>query len=227
MSGQRIAVTRAAPENARTAARLRALGAEPVLAPLLSIEPREFDTSLSGVQALLFSSSNGVRAFGQASSARDRPVLAVGDATAEAARAAGFADVRSADGDVGALAALAQASFATAGGALLHISGVEAAGQLTAELDAVGFEAERRIAYEARAVTALPAAFGEPLDIVLFHSARAAEIFVRLGAARAAGLTAGCLSANVAKAAAGAPWARVIVAPTPREDALLEATLRG
>ncbi|WP_415491802.1 uroporphyrinogen-III synthase, partial [Brevundimonas diminuta] len=37
---------------------------------------------------------------------RRHPVFAVGDATAEAARAAGFADVRSAAGDIHALARL-------------------------------------------------------------------------------------------------------------------------
>lgn len=222
----RAAITRAAPENERTAARVRALGAEPVLAPLLTIERRDFDASLAGIQALLFTSINGVRAFAGETMARTLPVMAVGDATAQAAREAGFTDIHSANGDVAALSALAKQTFDPAQGALLHISGADVAGDLIAALDAAGFDAERRIGYAARPVTALPPAFRGPLDIVLFHSPRAARIFVRLGAPNAEALVAGCLSPAVAASAAGPAWKQLIVAPAPREDALLEATFR-
>lgn len=225
MSSQRVAVTRAAPENERTAARLRAMGAEPVLAPLLTIERRDFDASLAGIQALLFTSINGVRAFAGETMARTTPVMAVGDATAQAARDAGFTDVRSANGDIEALSALARQTFDPAAGALLHISGADVAGDLIAALDAAGFDAERRIGYAARPVAALPPALSAPLDLVLFHSPRAARIFVRFGAPNAETLIAGCLSAAVAEAASGPAWKQLIVAPAPREDALLEATL--
>lgn len=227
MSGPRVAITRAAPENERTAARVRALGAEPVLAPLLEIHTLDFDANLIGVQALLFTSANGVRAFAGASAVRDKAVLAVGDATAQTARDLGFSDVRSADGDVGALTTMAESTLDSAAGAVVHFSGAEIAGDLVRALDAAGFEAERRIAYEARAATAIPAGLGGPLDVVLFHSPRAARIFVRLGAPGAGALTAGCFSAAVADAARGAPWKRIIVSPAPREEAFLEATLNG
>jgi uroporphyrinogen-III synthase len=223
----RVAVTRALPEAEATASRLREIGAEAVLAPLLSIEPRAFDATLDGVQALLFTSTNGVRAFCAATSARDVRVLTVGDATAAAARQAGFADVRSADGDVAALAALAMNSLAPASGNLLHISGAHAAGDLIGALASAGFNAERRVAYEARAAPVLPEAFSGPLDVVLFHSPRAAETFVRLGAPGAERLTAVCISPAAARAAAGAAWKRVIVSQAPREDALLRAVAAG
>lgn len=223
----RVAITRAEPEAARTAARVRAMGAEAIVAPLIHIATRTFDRDLTGVQALLFTSANGVRAFGAAC---DLPVLTVGDATAAAARTAGFTDVHSADGDVHALAALAKATLQPASGALIHICGVHVAGDLTGALAGAGFRAERRIGYEAVAVTELPAAFGQPLDMVMFHSARAAEIFVGFGAPRANQLIAACLSEVVAAAATGSPerridWAQIIVAPRPREDALLQAAL--
>ena len=219
-----MAITRALPDAEHTAARVRALGGEPVLAPLLSIAPCAYDTNISGAQAVLFTSANGVRAF---PGARDCIALTVGDATAEAARAAGFTDVRSAGGDVAALAALAKAQLDPGAGKLIHIGGEHIAGDLVGELRAAGFSAERRIAYAAHAATALPAAFHEPLDIVLFHSARAAQTFVALGAPGAAGLTAACLSAAVAEAAEKTGWKRVIVAPAPREDAFLAAALQG
>lgn len=223
----RVAVTRALPEAERTAERLRALGATPVLAPLLTIEPRPFDASIEGAQALIFTSTNGVRAFAEASAARGCPVLTVGDATAAAAREAGFADVRSADGAVSDLAALAKRALDPAKGRIVHIGGAHLAGDLAGELGAHGFAVERRIAYEAVAARALPDSFATPLDAVLFHSARAAETFAALGAPQAQGLLAACISDAVARAARKAAWKRVIVAPAPREDALLAALLRG
>jgi len=220
----RVAITRAAPENARTAERVRAYGAEPILAPLLTITPCTYDTGTKAAQALLFTSSNGVRAF---SGARELPALTVGDATAEAARAAGFADVRSAGGDVANLAALASATLNPTSGKLIHIAGDHVAGDLSGQLSAAGFTVERRLAYISVAAEVLPPALLQPLDIVLFHSARAAETFVRLGAPNSATLTAACLSPQVAEPLRHAPWRQLIVAPAPREEALLDAALGG
>lgn len=223
----RVAITRAEPEASRTAERVRARGAEAVVAPLLTIVPCGYDTSTEGAQAIIFTSTNGVRAFPDARGARDRIVLTVGDATAEAARDAGFNNVRSADGDVAALATLAKAALDPTKGKLIHIAGDHVTGDLGVELRAAGFSVERRLAYASVAAATLPDALKQPLDIVLFHSARAAETFVALGAPNAEKLTAGCLSAAVAEAAGKTSWKRIIVAPRPREDDLLTATLGG
>ncbi|MET0181709.1 MAG: uroporphyrinogen-III synthase [Caulobacterales bacterium] len=226
----RIVVTRAEPEASRTAARIDAAGGTAILAPLLTIAPMPCTQNVGGVQALLFSSANGVRAFGDAPTGVI--ALTVGDATASAARNAGYRDVRSADGDSRALAALAIAELQPSAGKLIHISGANIASDLCGELQRAGFEAERRIAYEARAVDALPQSLvrrlgttPQSIDRVMFHSARAAEIFTRLARLEAKPLTAVCLSENVAKAASNAEWAHIIVAPRPREDALLQAAL--
>jgi uroporphyrinogen-III synthase len=223
----RVAITRAAPDNAQTAERVRARGGEPALAPLLTIVPCAYDTNTEGVQALIFTSSNGVRAFPDVRGAKDRIVLTVGDATAEAAREAGFTDVRSADGDVETLAALAHTSLDPAKGKLVHIAGDHVAGDLGGVLRAAGFVAERRLAYASVAVDVLPDAFNTQLDAVLFHSARAAQTFVSLGAPGSAQLTAACFSQNVADAASTAPWKRLIVSPAPRDEALLDALFSG
>ncbi len=221
----RVAITRALPEAMRTADRVRAYGAEPVLAPLLIREPLRFEPPSPSTQALLFTSSAAPPLFAAAHPAT-LPALCVGDATAAAARAAGFADVRSADGDVEKLAALAAATLDPAKGALLHISGADVAGDLAARLRGHGFAVDRRIAYKAHAVRNLPEAFAGALDIVLFHSPRAAETFLRLGAPRAGALTAGCLSPAIAAAAGKTQWKSVIVAPAPRDEALLQAVLQ-
>lgn len=228
----RIAVTRAEPEASRTAARIDALGGVGVLAPLLTIAPSpQLDRSLTDVQAILFTSANGVRAFGPPAHSGAR-ALTVGAATASAAREIGFDDIVSADGDSHALAALARATLSPAAGKILHISGAHIAGDLAAELASAGFNAERRIAYEAVAAGVLPDALrrrlaDDPpdLDRVLFHSARAAEVFVRLARAAAPKLTAICISETVAQTARTAAWKRVVVAEKAREDALLSAAL--
>lgn len=218
----RIAITRAAQDADLTVQRVRAYGHEPVLAPLLQIAPVAFDADIRGAQALMFTSAAGVRAFASASSARDCMVLTVGDATADAARTAGFARVRSANGDVLALAALARDALNPKQGRLIHMAGTHIAGDLIGALRAAGFEAERRVAYEVRQVATLPDSLNGPLDAVLFYSARAALAFRALGAPHADILTAGALSSAVAQAA-GPGWARMVVAPKPREEALLAA----
>src|SRR5512147_1587588 len=155
MSAQRIAITRALPEAERTAEKLRTLGADPIVAPLLEVKDRAFDADIGDMQALLFTSANGVRASAHKIANRSLPVLTVGDATARAARDAGFSDVRSAGGDVTALSALANASLDPKAGTLLYLSGADVAADLVGWLIAAGFTATRRIVYEARVVAAL------------------------------------------------------------------------
>ena len=133
--------------------------------------------TLIGVQALIFTSANGVRVFAAASQDRSLPAYTVGDASAAVARDAGFTDVRSADGDIAALAKLIRERADPSGGKLLHISGARVARDLAGFLNHAGIAVERRVAYEARPVSELPEAFKQKLDVVLFHSARAAEIF--------------------------------------------------
>jgi uroporphyrinogen-III synthase len=222
---KRIAVTRAQPEADATAARIRARGHEAIIAPLLEIVPRAVDTNVGDAQALLFTSSNGVHAFPVTQDAKTIRVFAVGDATAEAAHDAGFANTESADGDVRTLAALVESKLDPRAGKLIHIGGADLAGDLGGELAATGFSVERRIAYAAMPAQTLPSSFQQALDIVLFHSARAAEAFIALGAPNASHMTAACISANTAVAARKTAWSRVIVAPRPREIDLLDTAL--
>lgn len=221
----RIVITRALPDADDSAARVNARGGEAIVAPLLHIIPMGYDTNVEGAQALIFTSIAGVRAFPDAQRMRALRVLTVGDATAAAARAAGFADVHSADGDAAALAKLAAAVLAPEDGPLVHIRGTHVAGDVAGQLEASGFRVDRRIAYTAAIAPALPPTLTQAWDVALFYSARAAEAFHSLGG-EGAGRTAGCLSQGVADAA-GLGWARMIVAPRPREDALLDAVFNS
>src|ERR1700689_2967092 len=101
----RVLVTRPYDDALETAAKLKALGHDAILAPLLEIRFHDGDEiALDGVQAILATSANGVRALARHSARRDVALFAVGRQSADVARAAGFRDVRSADGDGATLA---------------------------------------------------------------------------------------------------------------------------
>ena len=82
------------------------MGHDAIIAPLLEIRfHNRPPVSLDGVQAILATSANGVRALARRTSDRSLLVFCVGPQTAEAAKALGFAHVKNADGDAKALAA--------------------------------------------------------------------------------------------------------------------------
>ena len=227
----RLLVTRPAVEAEATAEQLRALGHAPIVCPLLIVRQLTGVTvELDGVQALLFTSAAGARAFAAQRSERSIPVIAVGDATADVARALRFMRVRSAQGDGSALVEYVRETLDPARGALLHVSARDVT-DVSAGLAAAGFEYRRAILYEAAQATALPqqaasAVRGGAFDGVLFFSPRSANTFVRLLqgaglAGRCRDAQAFCLSAAIAGEAAALPWATVRTAPSPNQAALL------
>ncbi|HKR20316.1 MAG TPA: uroporphyrinogen-III synthase, partial [Stellaceae bacterium] len=177
------------------------------------------------------------RAFASISPRRDLPAFTVGDATARAARAAGFVQVESADGDVHALAALAARRLDPAAGALIHAAASAVAGDLAGELARAGFTVRRLRLYEAVAATRLTAETRDAIatgavGTAIFFSPRTAETFVTL--VRTAGID-GCaaaivavvLSPAVATAFGPLTWRRIEVAAAPNEPALLAALDRA
>ena len=234
-----VLVTRAEPDGERLAQTLRARGIDVLVEPLMSVRfapesARVLAPFLADVQAILFTSANGVRAFAAASGQRDIKVFAVGDVTARAARDAGFAEIRSAAGAVEDLAALVIASAKPAGGPLLHVAGSVTAGDLAGLLEAAGFSLRRAVLYEAVPAERLSDATRAALecgaiDAALFFSPRNGATFVHL----AAGLENACaridavaLSRAVAQALQPLPWRQILVAAKPNEAALLAALER-
>jgi len=226
---RRIWVTRALPGAKATAARLEAMGLAPLVDPLLEVRDLSPPVDLAGVAALAFTSVNGVAAFARLAEDRDRPVFAVGDRTARAAREAGFSSVLSADGDVEALATLVLEHARGLDGAVLHPSALEPAGDLVSPLASGGLNARRLAVYETvdRAPSPSTLAGLEQLEAVLLHSPRAARALARWLAERPApALRALCLSAAVARPLEGlvrtGRLGGVTSAPHPNETALLE-----
>jgi uroporphyrinogen-III synthase len=233
----RLLVTRPREDAESFAAALAARGIETVIEPMLEIVDLPGPPlTRQDAQAVLFTSVNGVRALqrrnrGDLAEFTDVPVFAVGDASANAARTAGFRQVHSAAGNVETLAALVMARLSPAAGPLLHVAGSQVAGDLAGRLTAAGFVVHRRPLYTARKATALSAGTLEALrhhriDAVTFFSPRTATAFVTLcreaGALPLlAGTAALCLSRAVALAAGTATWRDIVVAPRPDQEALL------
>ena len=120
----RILITRPREDAAPLAEKLKSRGHEVMVEPMLEIRlVPGAAVDLDGVQAVLFTSANGVRAFVAAETRRDIPVFCVGDTTAAAAKAAGFTTVESAAGNVETLASLALQKLKPANGALVHAAG--------------------------------------------------------------------------------------------------------
>ena len=114
------------------AAQLRAMGHEPVLAPLLT--PQFVDgpePDFDGVQAILATSANGIRALvaAHARGATCRLCRGAADQRRKRARP-DFADVRNADGDARRWRRPRPRWATPDKGALLHVCGEEAPGTL-------------------------------------------------------------------------------------------------
>jgi uroporphyrinogen-III synthase len=230
----RLLVTRPEPDAQHTAAALRQHGHTVVVAPLLRIEPVDHAEIGPGpFTAILVTSANaGVAIVRHPRFAQLRalPVFAVGEHSAQAMRAAGFAVVTSADGDVNDLARLAGERLKR-GAALLYLAGADRSGDLAGALSGRGLAVRTIVIYRAIAVVALPPAATEALadglDGVLHFSRRSAETY--LATVRAAGLDDAvlarpvhfCLSAKVAEPLQQAGLTDVRIAAAPTETGLM------
>jgi uroporphyrinogen-III synthase len=229
----RLLVTRPEPDAERTGATLRARGHDVLLAPLLRVEAIACDLGEAAYGAVVMTSANAARAVAAHPSRAvlaALPAFTVGRRTAEAARAAGFADVRSADGDKADLAALIRAEYEAARGPLLYLAGEDRAGEL--DLSASGVAVVTTVIYRAVAAERFPDAVADALaasaiDGVLHFSRRSAQAYLACGCRD--DLLAGalaplqlCLSAAVAAPLAAAGAALIRIAPHPDEAAMIE-----
>ncbi len=229
----RVIVTRPLEDGEATAALLHAMGHEAIVAPLLGAHFHDGQPlHLDGVQGLLFTSANGARALARRTSLRDFPVFAVGTQTAQAARDAGFADVRNADGDAAHLAAIVRQSAKPQDGPLLHASGAEAEGRLARSLAEAGFTVRTEILYDVPLAAELPHAARGALaqgtaDAVLLYSTRSAQAFADLVAkagldAALPRLIACCISEAAARPLRALPFRAIRIAARPNQAALLD-----
>jgi uroporphyrinogen-III synthase len=224
----RVLITRAEPGASLTATRLAELGLEPIVEPLLTLQPLPV-TSIPAFDALAFTSPNGARLFAQLSPRRDAPVFCVGQRTADVARQAGFPIAMSSDGDVVALAQVIARHLAP-GARLLHAGNAESRGGLTERLRAIGCSAEFLAIYAAQPpanpgpILARHLAGDASFDAALIHSPRAGTILGDFLAASPRHATVSVAAISQAAADPLIPHAhRLAIAAEPNELALLTA----
>lgn len=213
-----ILILRPQPGADETAARARTLALEPIMAPLFEVRAIPWPApDASGFDAVMLTSANAARHGGDAMTPfLSLPCWAVGEATAEAAAARGFSDVRTGQSDGAAiLEAMASAGVRTA----FHPSGAD-----HIPLDHPGLRIHRTAVYRSEAVRELSPTHFAALDsgaLVLIHSPRAARTFASLVGARRSRTRLAAISAAAAEAA-GVGWRSLDVAAAPRDEALLE-----
>ncbi|MBZ8134946.1 uroporphyrinogen-III synthase [Afifella sp. IM 167] len=231
----RLLVTRPDPDATRTARSLRMRGHDVLVSPAIRIEPIDAHLPEDGLQAVLVTSANAVRALqvhGELQSLQHLPLYAVGDRTAAEAHHLGFASVDSAHGNAADLAELIRERVAPSDGPLLYLAADRRAGHLEDELAAAGFSVILKEIYRSTpAETLTPeakAALADGEEIgILVYSAESAAAFAR--AVEAAGLrplkksaTYFCLSEQMAGPLRNLGEGPILVANRPNEASLFE-----
>jgi uroporphyrinogen-III synthase len=238
-----VLVTRPAPDDETTAAALRARGFEVMRAPMLRFEQVPCSGLDADYGAAIITSANALRAVEAQldGGLLKRPLFAVGETTAVAARKAGFGNVIAADGDAEALRDLVLASVKKRqlkkSDALLYLAGADLSRDLAGELGAKGLNVVTVTAYRMAPLASLPrevceAFAANAIEAVLHYSQRSARAF--MDAARTEGVEISalavphcCLSANVAAILREAGATQVTAAATPDEKALFAALERA
>jgi uroporphyrinogen-III synthase len=236
----RLLITRPADEAERVAVLLRAHGHDVVLAPLLRIETIDDANFGQGPwAAVLLTSANALRALQphRRNELTRLPVFAVGARTAEAARAAGFSTIISAEGNAADLARVTAGRLGAGRAPLLYLAGSDRAHDLAGDLGEQNIRVETVVAYRALAATRLPATARQALqtrslDGILHYSRRSAAIFLDCAMAdglreQARALTHYCLSARVAEPLSAAGASDIRIASRPDDNALVELMARA
>ena len=211
---RRIAVLRPEPGASATVERARRLGLDALAIPLFEAEPIAWQApDPHDFDALLLTSANAIRHGGeQLAGLRTLRVQAVGEATAKAAREAGFHVETVGDSDVDALLGVIDPTLK-----LMHLCGEDRRQPRQPRQDIAPISV-----YRARALADVDIAPAEGA-IVLVHSPRAARRFAEL--ADAARLDRGSIViagiSGAAADAAGDGWETVEAAGKPSDDALL------
>ena len=214
---RRLFILRPEPGARATVESARACGLDAVALPLFEIEPVAWEApEASGFDGLLLTSANAVRhGGGQLSTLRGLRVYAVGEATAEAARAAGF-------------------DIASSGAA-----GVERLlGSIDGDLRLLHLCGEHRTAVAAtQAITALPVYRAAELpapgglaeiagQVVAVHSPRAGQRLASLIDPATRGTIRIAAISDAAAAAVGGGWETCEAADRPEDRAVLALAAR-
>ena len=212
-----VLILRPEPGATATAARSRALGLLPFVFPLFTVRPLGWAApGTTHIDAVLLTSANAARHGGtELEPFLGLPCYAVGEATAESAREAGFSDIRTGPSDVEAVHALMVEDRV--------LCAFHPCGREHRPLPRPGPGIMEMQVYAADAVNILPAAAETAIAagaLVLVHSPRAGSLLA--GLVRDRGQVRIAAISPAAAEAAGPGWRSVDVAAAPRDEALLE-----
>lgn len=215
----RVLVLRPEPGASATAARARSLGLDAVELPLFEIEAVEWAApDPQAFDALLLTSANAVRfGCGGLRALAGLPAHAVGEATAEAAREAGFTIATTGDSDVDALLGSLDAGLR-----LLHLCGEDRTLPTRPRQQITPV-----IVYRSKEKASVDLAQARG-SVALVHSSRAGARFAELidGAGVERSSIAIAAISPAAAGAAGNGWNVVEAAATPNDDTLLALAAR-
>ncbi|HET7605681.1 MAG TPA: uroporphyrinogen-III synthase [Sphingomicrobium sp.] len=212
---RRLLVLRPEPGASATVKRARERGLEAVAAPLFEVEPLTWQApDVDAFDGLLLTSANAVRHGGdELLKLRGLEVYAVGEATADAARARGFNIAAAGDSGIDRLLDSVEADLK-----LLHPCGAD----------------RREPADTRQRITSIPVYRAKPVEapdlasaggaVALVHSPRAGRRLADL--VRDRGSIAIAAISTAAAGAVGDGWQKVEAAPEPTDDALLALAAR-
>ena len=226
-----VIITRSEPGASRTAISIEAPDFLPLVSPVIRLRAAlpASGQSLARAQNLIFTSANGVRYFTDVADRRDHSVWCVGEATAEAARQAGFTDIRTGPDNAEGLARHIRKTASPDQGGFLHIANRAAGGGLAGRLQQAGFAARVMALYESVAADDLtPEALavlarGEKCAVMV-HSARGADAFCKLaGGQNLSHAALVAISAAAASPLANTGFGAILTAEHPGREGLMLA----
>lgn len=222
MTVRTVLLTRPYDDSVDIARDISGMGFEPVIAPLLTIEPIPHDAAAKP-DAMVFTSANGVRHLN--TDFFDVPVFTVGDMTAQAAREKGYANVISADGTVNDIRDIIPSAYQN----ILYVRGADVSQPPWPDIhDIIVYRAVKVDNFSDDTKKSLSAG---TFDAAMFFSPRTAEHFVSLTRKNRLEtaikpIKALCLSGRVVESVSALPWIQIDVATTPTRRGMLDLLKR-
>jgi len=215
---KKLFILRPEPGASASAEKARALGLEPVITPLFEVQPVKWIApDPSQYDGLLLTSANAVRHGGEPlASVKTLPVHAVGEATAEAAREAGFTVRTVGSGNVDDLLGRLPADLK-----LLHPCGFHRRPPVNPPQRITS-----ACAYRTRPAIPPPEFRALAGNVAAVHSAEAAKRLAELVLPIERQRTRLAAISQQAAVAAGLGWQAVAIADEPSDDAVLALAAR-
>lgn len=233
----RILITRPRESAAPLLNRLKNLGHQVILDPLIEMIPLTLDLPpLSSFEAVVTTSQQAIRCLSTLTPLRDFPLWCVGNESAKVAQDLGFQTLHTAEGSAEDLMIkLMKTIDPSSGKTVLHASGDVIRVDVVDTLSKKGISAKRIVLYKTIEATAFsPETFQalklNTIDATLFYSPRTGRIFQNLCRLsklenHCKMLMAVCLSDSIKTAIQDLPWKKIRIAKKTTTDDLLMALM--